>query len=1092
MLSDNRKDTHHRRAQPLRLRAVDEPRYPRSAFDWWWKALADGAEVGGSTIVVGQVPGVAMEEKLLTTAPLAFDDQYIGNLKQYRAIAMDIGDQDGLRVDTAKLHDVLEKYGVSNTFEIYAGTHTSAVADRFQNHGLPFSTRICASRRIANRGMPLERILAINECKVSVHDWFGVSATFARDHSLSRRFVPPNTSSCSNRCWRKRMKASRSQVFWNLALFTSVFFFSTVSRNAMCQQLENPPYMNTQLSPQERATDLVRRMTLEEKATQMQNNSAAIPRLKVSAYQWWSEALHGVINDGVTEYPEPVGLAATFDTKGIHTMAAQIGVEGRIKHVQNEREGHTGIMGGLDFWSPNLNIFRDPRWGRGQETYGEDPFLTGRMGVAYVTGLQGDDPKYYLGIATPKHFAVHSGPEPTRHFADVDVSKHDEVDTYQPAFRAAIVEGKAGSVMCAYNAINGEPACANQYLLQDQLRGHWGFQGYVVSDCDAVRDVAANHRYRPTQAQGAAISVIRGMDNECVTFTKRFGEPVEKAYIDAVQQGYLPEGTLDTALIRLFTARMKLGMFDPPDTVPYAKIDEKELDSAEHRAHARKLANEAMVLLKNDGMLPLQPGIRKIAVVGPLADQTKPLIGNYAGEPTHIVSVLDGLHAQFPNATISFVPGTQFLRPDGNPVPSNLLTTSDGKPGLQAEYNEGRKGFDDVPKPLLNRTEPNVSLEKTNLPKEVAGRKSFGVQWTGFLTPTESGEYLVGLRSQGFTRVSVNGKQIAMSYGGHEPELVVGRVRLEKGRAAALDVSYGTQNGDPHAELIWSKYNTAVSPEAIAAAQDADAVIAVVGITGQLEGEEMPVSEPGFLGGDRTSIDLPQPEEDLVEAIAATGKPLAVVLMNGSALAVNWINDHANAILEAWYPGEEGGAAVAETLSGKNNPAGRLPITFYKGVDQLPNFEDYSMTNRTYRYFTGKPLYHFGYGLSYTQFAYTDLSISAKTVAAGQPMDADVTVTNTGKLAGDEVVQLYLKFPEIKGAPVVALRSFERIHLEPGSSQKVHFHLSPRDLGMVTELGNPVVAQGDYNISVGGGQPDSGGPGVSGKFHIYGTYALPE
>ena len=365
------------------------------------------------------------------------------------------------------------------------------------------------------------------------------------------------------------------------------------------------------MTPEQRAADLVHRMTLAEKASEMQNNSAAVPRLNVPAYQWWSEALHGVINDGVTEYPEPIGLAATFDTPAIHTMAAQIGIEGRIKHVQNVREGHTGIMGGLDFWSPNLNIFRDPRWGRGQETYGEDPFLTGRMGVAYVTGLQGDDPKYYLAIATPKHFAVHSGPEPTRHFADVDVSRHDELDTYDPAFRAAIVEGKAGSVMCAYNAINGEPACANQHLLQDQLRGKWGFTGYVVSDCDAVRDIAANHRYRPTQAQGVAISVIRGMDNECVTFTSRFGEPVEKAYIDAVQQGYLPESTLDTSLIRLFTARIKLGMFDPPEMVPYSKIDEKELDSAEHRAHALKLANESMVLLKNDGTASSQTGNQK-------------------------------------------------------------------------------------------------------------------------------------------------------------------------------------------------------------------------------------------------------------------------------------------------------------------------------------------------------------------------------------------------------------------------------------------------------------------------------------------------
>jgi beta-glucosidase len=837
-------------------------------------------------------------------------------------------------------------------------------------------------------------------------------------------------------------------------------------------------------------------MTLAEKASEMQNNSAAVPRLNIPAYQWWSEALHGVINDGVTEYPEPIGLAATFDAPGIHTLAGQIGIEGRIKHVQNAREGHTGIMGGLDFWSPNLNIFRDPRWGRGQETYGEDPFLTGRMGVVYVTGLQGDNPKYYLAIATPKHFAVHSGPEPTRHFADVDVSKHDEVDTYEPAFRAAIVEGKAGSVMCAYNAINGQPACANQYLLQDQLRGKWGFQGYVVSDCDAVRDVAANHRYRPSQAQGAAISVLRGMDNECVTFTSRFGEPVDKAYIDAVQQGYLPESVLDTALIRLFTARIRLGMFDPPDMVPYTKIDEKELDSAEHREEARKLANESMVLLKNDGLLPLKPGIRKIAVVGPLADQTRPLIGNYAGQPTHIVSILDGLHAEFPNASITFVPGTQFLRKDGTAVPDVLLTTPDGKPGLKADYNEGmRRGpqaGEPSPTSIVSRTEANVRLTHSNLPAEVSEKKTFGVQWSGFLTPAETGDYLLGIRCEGLGRLTVDGKQVAAAFGGGELSSGVGRVHLEKGHKVALEISYGSRNGKAQAEMIWARSNTAPSAEALAAARNADVVIAVVGITSQLEGEEMPVSEPGFLGGDRTSIDLPQPEEDLVEAVAATGKPLAVVLMNGSALAVNWINEHANAVLDAWYPGEEGGAAVAETLSGKNNPAGRLPVTFYTGVDQLPNFEDYGMANRTYRYFAGKPLYPFGYGLSYTQFSYSDLSVPAQGIAAGEPVAADVTVTNTGKLAGDEVVQLYLRFPPVKGAPRIALRGFQRIHLEPGASTKVHFELKARDLGVVTEDGNPIVAQGDYTISIGGGQPETGAPGQTGHFHIDGQYALAE
>jgi beta-glucosidase len=894
------------------------------------------------------------------------------------------------------------------------------------------------------------------------------------------------------------MKCRLMRIVECILTCTAAFFFASSLQNAVAQDAGNPPYLNPQVPPEQRATDLVHRMTLAEKATQMQNNSAEIQRLKVPAYQWWSEALHGVINEGVTEYPEPVGLAATFDAPGIHTMAAQIGIEGRIKHVQNLREGHTGIMGGLDFWSPNLNIFRDPRWGRGQETYGEDPFLTGRMGVAYVTGLQGTDPKYYLAIATPKHYAVHSGPEPTRHFADVDVSKHDQVDTYEPAFRAAVVEGKAGSVMCAYNAINGEPACANQFLLQDQLRGKWGFQGYVVSDCDAVRDVAANHRYRSTQAQGAAISVIRGMDNECVTFTSRFGEPVEKAYVDAVQQGFLPESTLDTALIRLFTARIKLGMFDPPDMVPFTKIDEKELDSAEHRAHARKLANESMVLLKNDGLLPLKPNVKKIAVIGPLADQTRPLIGNYAGQPTHIVSIMDGLKAEFPNAAVTFVPGTQFLRTDGTPVPDAVLSTPDGKPGLTADYNEGMRRGQPAPgadtKPIVSRTESNVKLTESNVPAEIAAKKTFGVQWSGFLTPTETGDFLMGIRCEGFGRLTVDGKQIAMAFGGGTRGLSssVGRVHLEKGRKVALEISYGTRNSKPHAELIWAKYNGAPSPEAVAAAKSADVVVAVVGITSQLEGEEMPVTEPGFLGGDRTSIDLPQPEEDLVEAVAATGKPTAVVLMNGSALAVNWINEHANAILEAWYPGEEGGAAVAETMSGKNNPAGRLPVTFYTGVDQLPNFEDYAMANRTYRYFTGKPLYPFGYGLSYTKFNYSNLNLSTAAVTAGQPVGADVTVTNAGKVAGDEVVQLYLKFPDIKGAPRVALRGFERIHLDPGASQKVHFDLNPRDLGMVTEEGNPIIAHGDYTISIGGGQPDTGAPGATGHIHVNGQYALPE
>ncbi len=730
------------------------------------------------------------------------------------------------------------------------------------------------------------------------------------------------------------------------------------------QDTQKPAYLDPSLPAEQRAADLVHWMKLEEKATQLVNQARAIPRLNVPAYDWWSEALHGVAVNGTTEFPEPIGLGATFDPATIHKMAIDISIEARIKHVQDVRAGHSNIFEGLDFWAPNINIFRDPRWGRGQETYGEDPFLTGRMAVAFVTGMQGDDPHYYRVISTPKHFAVHSGPESTRHKADVPISKHDEVDTYLPAFRAAVTEGKADSVMCAYNSINGEPACANQFLLEDQLRGKWGFNGYVVSDCGAVIDIFEGHHFTKSQPEASAISLKRGMDNECADFDKKVTDDHDyKPYLDAVKEGYLKESDIDVALNRLFTARMKLGMFDPPEMVPYSKIDEKELDSAEHRALALKLADESMVLLKNDGALPLKTAAIKIAVVGPLANQTKFLLGNYNGIPTHTVSILEGLKKEFPEAAINYVAGTDFLGKEGTPV--------------------AREGG-------------------------------------------------------------------------------------------------------------WSQADLTPQPEALEAAAKADVVVAVVGITSNLEGEEMKVDVPGFKGGDRISIDLPEPEENLLHALAGTGKPLVVVLANGSALGVNWAKDHANAILEAWYPGEEGGNAVAQTLSGRNNPGGRLPVTFYKDASQLPPFEDYSMKGRTYRYFEGAPLFPFGYGLSYTTFSYSGLSVGASTVNAGEPVTAEVTVTNTGHVAGDEVAQLYLSFPKVPGAPHIALRGFQRIHLEPGASQVVRCELKPRDLSMVTEAGEPIIAEGAYSVSVGGGQPNASAQVLTGTFNVKGTDTLPE
>ncbi len=481
---------------------------------------------------------------------------------------------------------------------------------------------------------------------------------------------------------------------------------------AWAQDAQKPAYLNTSLPPEQRAADLVKRMTLEEKASQLVNQARAIPRLDIPAYDWWSEALHGVAVNGTTEFPEPIGLGATFDPDEIHHMATYIGIEARIKHAQDMRAGHSNIMEGLDFWSPNINIFRDPRWGRGQETYGEDPFLTGHMGVAFVTGMQGDDPRYYRVISTPKHYAVHSGPESTRHKANVDVSKHDQIDTYLPAFRAAITQGKAGSIMCAYNSINGQPACANEFLLIDQLRGKWGFKGYVVSDCGAVTDIFAGHHYTKSQPEASAISLKRGMDNECADFFAKVNDDHDYSpYIAAVKQGYLAESDIDVALVRLYTARMKLGMFDPPEMVPFTKIDENQLNSAEHRALARKLANESMVLLKNDGVLPLKTSGTRIALIGPLANQTKFLLGNYNGIPTHTVSILEGMKAEFPNATIDYQEGTQFLSKKAEPVPASLLTT-DGKPGVKASYaplsamdmaNPAKR-----PTPVATRVEPEI------------------------------------------------------------------------------------------------------------------------------------------------------------------------------------------------------------------------------------------------------------------------------------------------------------------------------------------------------------------------------------------------
>jgi len=507
-----------------------------------------------------------------------------------------------------------------------------------------------------------------------------------------------------------------------------------------------PAYTNTALPFEQRVDDLVSRLTLEEKASQLGNWSRPIPRLGIPGYNWWSEALHGVARNGVaTVFPQAIGMGATFDPKLVHDMGVAISTEARVKYNETGYDKDHGIYQGLSFWSPNVNIFRDPRWGRGQETYGEDPWLTGQFGKAFVTGMQGDDPKYLRAIATPKHFAVHSGPEPTRHSVDVAASKHDMVDTYLPQFRSAIVDGGAGSVMCAYNRVNGQPACAQDFLLNDTLRQAWGFKGVVVSDCDAIEDIANGHHFTKTVAEAAAASLKHGVDNDCSTWTINVKTDADYLrYVEAMKQGLVTQDVVDASLKRLFMARMKLGMFDPQSAVPYGQVPASALNSEAHSQLALRAARESMVLLKNNGALPLKQTIKRIAVIGPLADQVVPLYGNYNGTPLAPVSALEGLKQQFPNAEIVYEPGTNFLR-TGIAVPAALLKTPDGKPGLTAEFfaSEDFSGT-----PVLTRVDAGIDYERGRVNMKVAelpALQQYAVRWTGTLTPAETADYAIGL-----------------------------------------------------------------------------------------------------------------------------------------------------------------------------------------------------------------------------------------------------------------------------------------------------------------------------------------------------------
>ncbi|RZJ06955.1 MAG: glycoside hydrolase family 3 protein, partial [Rubrivivax sp.] len=781
------------------------------------------------------------------------------------------------------------------------------------------------------------------------------------------------------------------------------------------------------------ARQIVSQLTLDEKVEQLHNGAPPIPRLNIPAYNWWTESLHGAFGPGATtNFPQPVGLAASFNDKLMQDVAASISTEVRAVYALGRGKPIVHRIGGaLNTWSPNINIFRDPRWGRGQETYGEDPFLTGELGKAYVRGMQGPDATRPLVIASPKHFAVHSGPESTRHTVDVWVSAQDLEDTYLPAFRAAMVDAQAGSIMCAYNRINGEPACASQSLLVKTLRQDWQFNGYVVSDCDAIVDIHAHHKYAIDAPAAVAAGIKAGVDNECNGATLAHKPGLGEPYKEALKRGYIRSSEIDTALVRLFAARIRAG--DLPGLAERPFPASEAINSAEHRSLALRSAIESLVLLKNDGALPLKASTR-IAVVGPLADARRVMRGNYSSAGTGPTqTVYEGLRQQFPAAQVQLVPFSPTIT-DGDPVPREIFVAPDGSAGLRATYYKMQA---DSPKDLGKRryaAQPVGSHAVTQLESKSQDFTEPGTLvrtvWNGAFIAPETGSYRLGIAGmKGNVRIAGKDVVLAKKPTHWAQPVALVQVDLKKGERYALQFETESGVSQPPG-MIWKRVSRQPVPDLRAAAAKADVVVAVVGLTSDLEGEEMPVKIDGFSGGDRTKLDLPADQRAYLQEVAKLGKPVVVVNLSGSAIDLSWAQANAAAVLQAWYPGEGGGQAIAQVLAGAANPAGRLPVTFYKSADDLPPFDDYRMAGRTYRFFEKPVVYPFGHGLSYSSFRYEAPKVQVQDDGKTVNLVVRTAITNTSSRDGDEVAQLYVAPPRFEGAPRLALRGFQRLHLK--------------------------------------------------------------
>ena len=791
------------------------------------------------------------------------------------------------------------------------------------------------------------------------------------------------------------------------------------------------PYQDSNLTAEKRADDLLKRLTVEEKAKLMMDVSPAIERLGIPAFQWWNEALHGVGRNGyATVFPITMNMAASWDDALVQEVFTAVSDEARAKNQQAKKSGSVKRYQGLSYWTPNINIFRDPRWGRGQETYGEDPYLTSKMGLAVVRGLQGpDNTKYRKLLACAKHFAVHSGPEWNRHTFNIeDLPERDLWETYLPAFKALVQEGNVAEVMCAYQRIDGQPCCSQSRYEQQILRDEWGFKGLITSDCGAIRDFLPQwHNVAKDNEEAAAKAVLNGTDVECGSVYRNLPA--------AVKRGDIKEADLDRSLRRLLIARFQLGDFDDDALVEWTKIPASVIASKEHKQKALKVASEGIVLLKNNGVLPLNKS-QKIVVMGPNAADSIMQWGNYSGYPTQTITALQGIREQL-GSDVKYVPGCALTRSEVTESRFNLITAPLGSKGMQAAYwnNEEMKG---EPVTTVNMAEPiNLSNGGNTVFAPGVELEHFSARYDGTFIPTEDETLTLTLGADDKVRLILNGDTLVDIW---KPRNRIQESRqdinVKAGRNYRLQIDYVQETGMAVMQFDIRKKYTPTLEQQLAKIGDAETIVFVGGISPRVEGEEMRVSEPGFRGGDRTDIELPQAQRQLLAQLHKAGKKIVFVNCSGGAVGLVPESESCDAIIQAWYGGEQGGRALAGVLFGDVNPSGKLPVTFYKSVDQLPDFLDYRMTNRTYRYFKDEPLYPFGYGLSYTTFAY------------GKPKfkngQLTVSVKNTGSREGTEVVQVYIRRPADTDGPLKTLRGYSRVTLKPGESRDVTIAL-PRE-----------------------------------------------